>query len=92
MGFEDVIADTGTVIEAFIDRDDARLHDTLPQPLLRRRIVNHLRTIAPSEGSGYQLSFRFDGGLPKRLVLPSQDSLYRLPRPRLRPSASPNRR
>lgn len=75
---EDVIADTQKVIEAFAEVDEAKLQQTLPQPTLRRRIVNHLRVIAPSDGSDYRLSFRFNGGPPRMLTRPSKDNLYKL--------------
>ena len=75
---EHVIEDTRKVIEAFSEVDEARLQETLPQPSLRRRIVNHIRAIAPSDGSDYRLSFRFNGGPPKVLIRPSKESLYRL--------------
>jgi hypothetical protein len=75
---EDVIEDTRKVIEAFAEEDEARLQETLPQPYLRRRIVNHICSIAPSDGSDYRLSFRFNGGPPRMLIRPSKDHLYRL--------------
>ena len=75
---EEVIEDTRKVIEAFVEVDDAKLQQTLPQPSLRRRVVNHLRAIAPSDGSDYRLSFRFNGGPPRMLIHPSKESLYKL--------------
>jgi len=75
---ENVIEDTRKVIEAFAEVDDAKLQQTLPQPSLRRRVVNHLRAIAPSDGSDYRLSFRFNGDSPKMLIRPSKESLYKL--------------
>ena len=75
---EDVIEDMRKVIEAFAEVDEAKLQQTLPQPSLRRRIVNHIRAIAPSDGSDYRLSFRFNGGPPRMLIRPSKESLYRL--------------
>ena len=75
---EEVIEDTKKVIEAFAEVDEAKLQQTLPQPALRRRIVNHIRAIAPSDGSDYRLSFRFNGGPPRMLIRPSKENLYRL--------------
>ncbi len=75
---EDVIEDTRKVIEAFSETDETKLHETLPQPYIQRRVVNHLRAIAPAEGSDYHLSFRFNGGPPQMFIRPSKDNLYKL--------------
>ena len=75
---EEVIEDTQKVLDAFVDLDDIKMQQTLPQPALRRRVINSIRAIAPEDGSDYRLSFRFNGGPPKILVRPSKENATRL--------------
>jgi len=75
---EDVIESTRTVIDAVVDLDEAKLVQTIPQPHLRRRVIQRIRSIAPAAGSDYRLSFRFNGGAPKTLFRPSKESMIRL--------------
>ena len=75
---EEVIEDTQKVLDAFVDLDDIKMQQTLPQPALRRRVINTIRAIAPEDGSDYRLSFRFNGGPPKTLIRPSKENTIRL--------------
>ena len=75
---DEVIEDTRKVIDAFVDVDDVKLEQTLPQPALRRRVINTIRAIAPEDGSDYRLSFRFNGSPPKTLMRPSKENISRL--------------
>ena len=75
---EEVIEDTRKVIDAFMDVDDVKLGQVLPQPVLRRRVINSICAIAPEDGSDYRLSFRFNGGPPKTLKRSSKENITRL--------------
>jgi hypothetical protein len=75
---EDVIESTQTVIDAVADLDAVKLEQTIPQPYLRRRVIQRIRAIAPADGSDYRLSFRFNGGAARTLVRPSKESMIKL--------------
>lgn len=78
---EEVIADTQRAIDAILEVDEVMLARVLPQPFLRRRVVNRFRAIAPAEGSDYCLAFRFNGGPPKTIVRPPDKEIYKLASP-----------
>ena len=75
---EDVIESTRTVIDAVVELDEVKLEQTIPQPYIRRRVIQHIRAIAPADDSDYRLSFRFNGGSPKTLIRPSKENIIKL--------------
>jgi hypothetical protein len=75
---EVAMAETGDALVAVAENDNIKLKTVLPDPEVRRRVVEKIQRIAPGQDSDYALSFRLDTGPSKALLRPSPEFVARL--------------
>jgi hypothetical protein len=75
---EVAMAETGDALVAVAENDDIKLRSLLPDPEVRRRVVDRIQKVAPGEDSDYALSFRLDMGPLKSLLRPSPEFVAKL--------------
>lgn len=73
-----VIEETRILMNAFADGDANKIKDIIPDQIYRSRIVNKVKKFLPSEGSDYELAFRFSGSSPRQFTRPSSDKLIEI--------------
>jgi hypothetical protein len=75
---EIAMAQTGGALVAVAENDDVKLKTVLPDPEVRRRVIDKIQRIAPGKDSDYALSFRLDKGPSRTLLRPSPEFVARL--------------